>query len=82
MSIDIEKDDLSKLLAMREALNEAIKSQRRLDSCHRKFIERTTRHGFSRAQTTTYNATAASNAAALKSDMKTLEEVCRTLFSD
>lgn len=62
-------DELAKLLAMRSALNEAIKSQRRLDNCHASYIEKTTKLGFSRSLTTTYNANASSNAAALKSDL-------------
>ncbi|HAS5778545.1 TPA: hypothetical protein I7E95_002503 [Vibrio cholerae] len=73
-------DELAKLLAMRSALNEAIKSQRRLDNCHARYIEKTTKLGFSRSLTTTYNANASSNAAALTSDMNTLKEVTQEVF--
>ncbi|WP_199438379.1 hypothetical protein [Vibrio owensii] len=73
-------EELTKLLAMRTALSEAIKSQRRLDNCHARYIEKTNTNGFSRALTTTYNANASSNAAALKSDMNTLKKATQAVF--
>lgn len=74
-------DELAKLLAMRTALSEAIKSQRRLDNCHSRYIEKTNNVGFSRSLTTTYNANASSNAAALKSDMDSLKTATQAVFN-
>ena len=74
-------DELEKLLAMRTALSEAIKSQRRLDNCHSRYIEKTYNVGFSRSLTTTYNANASSNAAALKSDMDSLKTATQAVFN-
>lgn len=65
--------ELQHLLVMKAALNEAIKSQRRLDKCHATFVERTNRNGFTRAQTTSYNANATHYTAALKADLETLK---------
>ncbi len=76
-----QSEELLKLMALRIALNDAIKSQRRADKCHANFISKTHRDGFSRASTTTYNARASSNAIALKSDMQTLKEAILALFN-
>lgn len=76
-----ESDEMKKLMKLREALSEAIKSQRRLDNCHLTYIEATNRDGFSRAKTTSYNARAASNAVMLQSDMSTLKNATNSIFS-
>ncbi|WP_394222551.1 hypothetical protein [Alteromonas gracilis] len=72
--------ELEQLLNIREALNEAVKSQRRLDKCHASFIERTNRDGFTRAQTTSYNANASHHSSALKSDIEVLKKAFATAF--
>ncbi|NOI32018.1 hypothetical protein [Vibrio coralliilyticus] len=76
-----DSENLTKLLAMRKALNEAIKSQRRTDRCHQNYFEKTQQDGFSRVRTTTYNAAATSNAAALKSDMAQLKDTVQAVFN-
>ncbi|MEZ8028550.1 hypothetical protein [Enterovibrio norvegicus] len=76
-----ESDDLTRLLEIRSALNEAIKSQRRSDKCHQSYIEKTNKQGFSRSLTTTYNAAAAaSNASALRTDMAQLKDAVEAVF--
>lgn len=72
--------EMQQLLNIKEALNEAIKSQRRLDKCHASFIERTNRDGFTRALTTNYNANASHHSAALKADIDTLKQAFATAF--
>lgn len=73
--------ELQQLLAIKAAVNEAIKSQRRLDKCHAVFVERTNRNGFTRAQTTSYNANASHYSAALKADIDTLKSAYDAAFS-
>ena len=72
--------EMQQLLNIKEALNEAIKSQRRLDKCHGACIERTNRDGFTRAQTTSYKANASHHSAALKADIDTLKLAFATAF--
>lgn len=73
--------ELENLLEIKALLNEAIKSQKRSDKCNENYIARTNRAGFSRAVTTSFNASASHNAAALKSDMKVLKDAFLQTFN-
>jgi hypothetical protein len=73
--------ELEELLELKALLNEAIKSQKRSDKCAQNFVSRTNRVGFSRASTTSFNANASNNAAALKSDMNALKEAFQKTFN-
>ena len=66
-------EKLTKLLALKNLLNEAIKSQKRSDNCHEQYVQKTNETGFNRSRTTTFNANASHNAVALKSDINALK---------
>ncbi|MFD2176350.1 hypothetical protein [Veronia pacifica] len=72
--------DLARLLMLKEALDEAIKSQRRSDQCHENYTKRTNVNGFSRALTATYESNAAWNEKALDKDMAALKIAAKALF--
>ena len=74
--------DLARLISLKEALDEAIKSQRRADQCHENYTKRTNVNGFSRALTATYESNAAWNAKALEKDMVALKVAARALFEE
>jgi len=66
----VETKDLEDL---KVALNEAIRTSKRLDKCHESYRLKT-KAGFSRAATTTYNANSSSLSVALKSELSSVKE--------
>ncbi|MCE0759468.1 hypothetical protein LWH94_09655 [Marinobacter sp. G11] len=68
--------ETKELIALRDALNEAIKTSRTLDRCHSSFLERRN-DGLTRARQTTYAALAT----ALKADIKEAKRIAIEVFN-
>jgi len=72
--------ETKELIALRDALNEAIKTSRTLDRCHSSFLERR-KDGLTRARQTTYAARSADLATALKADIKEAKRIAIEVFN-
>ena len=73
--------DTKALEALRGAINEAVKISKRLDKCHKTYLDRTNSGGFSRAVTTSYSANASNLSIALESKLDTVKSLTQSTLN-
>lgn len=72
--------ETKELVALRDEINVAIKTSRRLDRCHQQFLARR-KGGITRARQTSYAAQSASLAASLKAEVNGVKQTACTVLN-